>query len=95
MNALDEQARYYREKVREGEKKKDQFDKLAQKRIEYTIKLQEEITELKKEYKRIQEKTGYEHKEIARPEPTKKNSFQEEVKKKIPISKHIEEELAV
>lgn len=96
MLALDEKVRYLREKARESDRKKEQFEKQTQKRKEYSAKLVEEINAMKAEYQKIQTKTGYEHKEVPKSEPvTKRPNAPEEIKKKNPISKHIEEELAV
>lgn len=93
---MDEKVRYLRDKVREAERKKERYDEQTQKRKEYGAKLVEEINNMKKEYQQIQAKTGYEHKEVLRTEPAStKRHAPDEIKKKVPISKHIEEELAV
>ena len=60
MNNLAEEARMLREKIKDAERKKENNDKQAESRKAYITKITNDLTELKKEFNRVQQVTKFE-----------------------------------
>ena len=97
---MDEDARLLRERARESEKRRDHLEKQAEKRKEFTQKITAELAALKQDFKKGQDKTGFDPKDIKpKPETPSISKVSGDLgirsTKKIPMFKQVEEELPV